>query len=198
MNLLVIVFILFIVISICFLTLKIEINVRDVKIKNIYMLFAILKFFEKNKKQKIFDYFNVDIYIIFYILYFIPIFFIKLDQNKIKKVYIKNKIKDLKTKDKNKIIRKNEKNDLLITNIMNIWRIYNLNINLNFSTSNSFSTAILVGIVDSAFSILLPLFLDNNYTSENCIYSVKPIYSDNLDFYFKFNSKLYIPIYKLI
>lgn len=198
MNLLVIVFILFIVISICFLTLKIEINVRDVKIKNIYMLFAILKFFEKNKKQKIFDYFNVDIYIIFYTLYCIPIFFIKLDQNKIKKVYIKNKIKDLKTKDKNKIIRKNEKNDLLITNIMNIWRIYNLNINLNFSTSNSFSTAILVGVVDSAFSILLPLFLDNNYTSENCIYSVKPIYSDNLDFYFKFNSKLYIPIYKLI
>lgn len=198
MNLLVIVFILFIVISICFLTLKIEINVRDVKIKNIYMLFAILKFFEKNKKQKIFDYFNVDIYIIIYTLYFIPIFFIKLDQNKIKKVYIKNKIKDLKTKDKNKIIRKNERNDLLITNIMNIWRIYNLNINLNFSTSNSFSTAILVGIVDSAFSILLPLFLDNNYTNENCIYSVKPIYSDNLDFYFKFNSKLYIPIYKLI
>ena len=113
-------------------------------------------------------------------------------------MYIKNKIKDLKTKDKNKIIRKNEKNDLLITNIMNIWRIYNLNINLNFSTSNSFSTAILVGVVDSAFSILLPLFLDNNYTSENCIYSVKPIYSDNLDFYFKFNSKIYIPIYKLI
>ena len=65
MNLLVIVFILFVVISICFLTLKIEINVRDVKIKNIYMLFAILKFFEKNKKQKIFDYFNVDIYIAF-------------------------------------------------------------------------------------------------------------------------------------
>lgn len=146
----------FVIISIVLLILsKIGIKIEDVNISS-----------DEKSNQ------GMKIYFLLYICN-INIFSIKLNSNKIKKIYNKEKPKMKKIK---RINNYSEIRNILLKKI----RIKNILLNINIGTGNVLLTTYIIVILSTILSSILPLYIEDKIKDN--YYAVSPIYENEISY----------------
>lgn len=149
------------IIILMIITIKIKIHFEDFKFNS-----QNKKYLDKNYKVKI----------IIYIFNFIPIFKLKITNNKIEKALKNEKVRQVIDKQKIDILENKKDIDLkLLKEIKNIKiDIHEINLNILLGTENSAITAFIIPII----STFIAIFLSKNVKKYNDkqIFSVNPLY----------------------
>ncbi len=159
------------VIVLAIITLKIKVEVENVRFNS----------YEKNHLRN-----NYKVNIKIYILGRLPIFKIKIDNNKIKQLIKNDIIMDKVKFEKNKImLNKNDINMKTLKTLKNIKiDIKKLNLDINIGTENAALTAIIIPILSTILAISLRKHI-NKY-NQNHVFKITPIYINqnliNIDF----------------
>lgn len=187
LYILLILVILFIILSLSNITIKIC-NMTIDDIKNVEDIIKIL-LKEKNERNKI----NVLNYILFELkvqikfLNKIPIFYLKLNNEKLKRLLLKQYDKEIR---KNKDIEQDKKkakafSKKILPNLI----LENTNLYMTLGTDNAAFTALASSIINMTIAIILPYVTDVNSSNQldNYYYKVNPIYLNKNVFFLQFS-----------
>lgn len=174
-----------------FSTIRIEINNLELnsrnKNKNINNLKQIQ---EQGRKQK-----QYRVKISLYFLGVIPIFWINLNSNKMKKIYSNKRLEKI---DFNKIKNKVHinKNLFIMLKELNI-KLRSLNLIVEIGIEDAILTSYIIAIIASIISIILPHI--TNYKEINkCKYVTKPLYNNKNEYYILLDSIIDVKIVHII
>ena len=201
MKILVIVLIIFISLTfliISILTSKVKIEINTLSINSSKELANIVEKIAKKKKRKMLNHINLKVKIKIYILGIVPVFFIRLDSQKVKKIIEKEQIRELREKDKNKLEKKKQKIDEAINEILEILQMKKLNINMSVGVGDACATAVIVTLINILILITMPCIFAEQNINDNCLYDIKPVYSDKVTFNLFLKATMEIPFYKVI
>ena len=158
----------------------------QIKIKN-------LKIGQKESSSKIKGKYEVKITL--YFLNKVPIIWIKLNNEKMKKIYSSKKIEKIDLK---KIEKKVPINKQLLEAIKNLKiKLKNLNLRIDIGTEDAILTSYFVAIVASIIGIILPHITEKEKI-KNCHYIVNPLYKDKNEYNIQFDGIIYIKIVHII
>ena len=185
---------------ICILILsKIKIILKNMSINNSKDVAEILKIILKEKDEvkrlDILDYifFNAKLQIRF--LNRIPIFSIKLNNYKLKKILLKQYYKEIK---ENKDIEQDKKKMQEFTKrLISKFTLEKTNFNMSIGTEDAAFTAITSSIINIAIAIALP-YVANINNIKNYHYRVQPIYMDKNVFFLQFSCIITIKLVHII
>lgn len=181
----ILVFILLAIVIILFLLLTIILlSTIKIEIKNLQL--GNKKIVEKNKYE---------VKISLYFLSKIPIFWVNLNKNKIRKIYDSKKLEKIDFKMLKNELKLN-KQTLKMIKAFKI-RIKKLELKVGLGTENAIITSYLVALIASSIGIILPHVTEKNEI-QNCNYIVKPIYQDKNEYYIYLNSIICIKVVHII
>ena len=198
LYILLILVILFIILSLSNITIKIC-NMTIDDIKNVEDIIKIL-LKEKNERNKI----NVLNYILFELkvqikfLNKIPIFYLKLNNEKLKRLLLKQYDKEIR---KNKDIEQDKKkakafSKKILPNLI----LENTNLYMTLGTDNAAFTALASSIINMTIAIILPYVTDVNSSNQldNYYYKVNPIYLNKNVFFLQFSCIITVKLVHII
>lgn len=130
-----------------------------------------------------------------YFLNKIPILWINLNSNKIKKI---SSSKSLPKVDLQKLKNKENINKKILNLIKNIQiKVKNIKLNVNIGTIDAVLTSYLVAIIASVIGIILPHITERNNIN-TCYFIVNPKYQNKNEYSIKFEGIIYIKIVHII
>lgn len=198
LYILLILVILFIILSLSNITIKIC-NMTIDDIENVEDIIKIL-LKEKNERNKI----NVLNYILFELkiqikfLNKIPIFYLKLNNEKLKRLLLKQYDKEIR---KNKDIEQDKKkakafSKKILPNLI----LENTNLYMTLGTDNAAFTALASSIINMTIAIILPYVTDVNSSNklDNYYYKVNPIYLNKNVFFLQFSCIITVKLVHII
>ena len=138
---------------------------------------------------------NYKIKIGVYFLDKIPILWINLNSNKIKKISSSKKLPKV---DFQKLKNKENTNKKILELIKNIQiKVKNIKLTINIGTIDAVLTSYLVAIVASSIAIILPHITEKNNIN-TCHFIVNPKYQNKNEYSIKFEGIIYIKIVHII
>ncbi len=138
---------------------------------------------------------NYKIKISIYFLNKIPILWINLNSNKIKKISSNKRLPKL---DFQKIKNKKNINKKIIEFIKNMQiKVKNIKLNINIGTIDSVLTSYLVAVIASVIGIILPHITEKDNIN-TCYFMVKPKYQNKNEYNIKIEGIIYIKIVHII
>ena len=198
LYILLILVILFIILSLSNITIKIC-NMTIDDIKNVEDIIKIL-LKEKNERNKInvLNYISFELKIQIKFLNKIPIFYLKLNNEKIKRLLLKQYDKEVR---KNKDIEQDKKkakafSKKILPNLI----LENTNLYMTLGTDNAAFTALASSIINMTIAIILPYVTDVNSSNklDNYYYKVNPIYLNKNVFFLQFSCIITVKLVHII
>lgn len=198
LYILLILVILFIILSLSNITIKIC-NMTIDDIENVEDIIKIL-LKEKNERNKInvLNYISFELKIQIKFLNKIPIFYLKLNNEKIKRLLLKQYDKEVR---KNKDIEQDKKkakafSKKILPNLI----LENTNLYMTLGTDNAAFTALASSIINMTIAIILPYVTDVNSSNQldNYYYKVNPIYLNKNVFFLQFSCIITVKLVHII
>ncbi len=198
LYILLILVILFIILSLSNITIKIC-NMTIDDIENVEDIIKIL-LKEKNERNKInvLNYISFELKIQIKFLNKIPIFYLKLNNEKIKRLLLKQYDKEVR---KNKDIEQDKKkakafSKKILPNLI----LENTNLYMTLGTDNAAFTALASSIINMTIAIILPYVTDVNSSNklDNYYYKVNPIYLNKNVFFLQFSCIITVKLVHII
>lgn len=198
LYILLILVILFIILSLSNITIKIC-NMTIDDIKNVEDIIKIL-LKEKNERNKInvLNYISFELKVQIKFLNKIPIFYLKLNNEKLKRLLLKQYDKEIR---KNKDIEQDKKkakafSKKILPNLI----LENTNLYMTLGTDNAAFTALASSIINMTIAIILPYVTDVNSSNQldNYYYKVNPIYLNKNVFFLQFSCIITVKLVHII
>lgn len=187
-----------IVILIILLMSNISITIKDMTIndldnaQNIFEI--IIKEKDERKKIDVLDYIYFKLKIQIKFLNKIPIFALKLNNKKVKNIFLKQYDKEIR---KNKDIEQDKKKAKQFSKqLLPKLSLEKTNLDMILGTDNAAFTAIASSIINILIGILLPYVANNEL--ENYHYKVEPVYLDKNVFFLQFSCIITIKLVHII
>lgn len=198
LYILLILVILFIILSLSNITIKVC-NMTIDDIKNVEDIIKIL-LKEKNERNKInvLNYISFELKVQIKFLNKIPIFYLKLNNEKLKRLLLKQYDKEIR---KNKDIEQDKKkakafSKKILPNLI----LENTNLYMTLGTDNAAFTALASSIINMTIAIILPYVTDVNSSNQldNYYYKVNPIYLNKNVFFLQFSCIITVKLVHII
>ena len=198
LYILLILVILFIILSLSNITIKVC-NMTIDDIKNVEDIIKIL-LKEKNERNKInvLNYISFELKVQIKFLNKIPIFYLKLNNEKLKRLLLKQYDKEIR---KNKDIEQDKKkakafSKKILPNLI----LENTNLYMILGTDNAAFTALASSIINMTIAIILPYVTDVNSSNQldNYYYKVNPIYLNKNVFFLQFSCIITVKLVHII
>ena len=198
LYILLILVILFIILSLSNITIKIC-NMTIDDIKNVEDIIKIL-LKKKNERNKInvLNYISFELKVQIKFLNKIPIFYLKLNNEKLKRLLLKQYDKEIR---KNKDIEQDKKkakafSKKILPNLI----LENTNLYMTLGTDNAAFTALASSIINMTIAIILPYVTDVNSSNklDNYYYKVNPIYLNKNVFFLQFSCIITVKLVHII
>lgn len=198
LYILLILVILFIILSLSNITIKVC-NMTIDDIENVEDIIKIL-LKEKNERNKInvLNYISFELKVQIKFLNKIPIFYLKLNNEKLKRLLLKQYDKEIR---KNKDIEQDKKkakafSKKILPNLI----LENTNLYMILGTDNAAFTALASSIINMTIAIILPYVTDVNSSNklDNYYYKVNPIYLNKNVFFLQFSCIITVKLVHII
>lgn len=188
----------------------IMIDIKKVEIQDIEKLKGICLTIDNKRYDEMFNYIKLEVEIKLVLFSVIPIKFIKINNETIKKIIHRIIEKDQKQKNNNMFEFKTKRNKQKVRikqirkRINPYVKVRDANLHLRIGLTNAEVTAIATGILNFIMSILLIdyapsiLEIEKNKNKEQFNYLVEPVYSEDFAFNLESRLKIKFPIYALI